>query len=293
MALRDQPYLPLYVLDFLVDEKLAYCSAESTGVYIRLMCILHKMPEYGVVTLKEREKKSDDTIRNFADQLSYLMPYQIDVIDRSLRELVSEGVLTLEGERLYQKRMVKDGEISAKRSDAGKRGADSTNSRFAAANLSANGSANTSASSPANVSANHPANSENEIEYEIENESEIDIDDDRVSVSVPKKSLQEERFDEFWKAYPRKSNKGGARKAWKKLSPDKELFAKIMAALEIAKKCEQWTKDRGQFIPYPATWLNQERWDDDYGSSLVTPGAAQDDFDPDNPYADWGPKDDE
>lgn len=293
MALRDQPYLPLYVLDFLVDEKLAYCSAESTGVYIRLMCILHKMPEYGVVTLKEREKKSDDTIRNFADQLSYLMPYQVDVIDRSLRELVSEGVLTLEGERLYQKRMVKDGEISAKRSDAGKRGADSTNSRFAAANLSANGSANTSASSPANVSANHPANSENEIEYEIENESEIDIDDDRVSVSVPKKSLQEERFDEFWKAYPRKSNKGGARKAWKKLSPDKELFAKIMAALEIAKKCEQWTKDRGQFIPYPATWLNQERWDDDYGSSLVTPGAAQDDFDPDNPYADWGPKDDE
>lgn len=251
MALRDQPYLPLYVLDFLVDEKLAYCSAESTGVYIRLMCILHKMPEYGVVTLKEREKKSDDTIRNFADQLSYLMPYQIDVIDRSLRELVSEGVLTLEGERLYQKRMVKDGEISAKRSDAGKRGADSTNSRFAAANLSANGPANTSANSPANVSANHPANSENEIEYEIENESEIDIEDDRVSVSVPKKSLQEERFDEFWKAYPRKSNKGGARKAWKKLSPDKELFAKIMAALEVAKKCEQWTKDRGQFIPYP------------------------------------------
>lgn len=293
MALRDQPYLPLYVLDFLVDEKLAYCSAESTGVYIRLMCILHKMPEYGVVTLKEREKKSDDTIRNFADQLSYLMPYQVDVIDRSLRELVSEGVLTLEGERLYQKRMVKDGEISAKRSDAGKRGADSTNSRFAAANSSANSPANTSANDSAKVSANHSANSENENEYEIENESEIDIEDDRVSISVPKKSLQEERFDEFWKAYPRKSNKGGARKAWKKLSPDKELFAKIMAALEVAKKCEQWTKDRGQFIPYPATWLNQERWDDDYGPSPVAPNSVQDDFDPDNPYADWGPKDDE
>lgn len=100
MALRDQPYLPLYVLDFLVDEKLAYCSAESTGVYIRLMCILHKMPEYGVVTLKEREKKSDDTIRNFADQLSYLMPYTVEVIDRSLRELISEGVLTLDNDRL-------------------------------------------------------------------------------------------------------------------------------------------------------------------------------------------------
>lgn len=289
MALRDQPYLPLYVLDFLVDEKLAYCSAESTGVYIRLMCILHKMPEYGVVTLKEREKKSDDTIRNFADQLSYLMPYTVEVIDRSLRELISEGVLTLDNDRLYQKRMVKDGEISIKRSDAGKRGADSTNSRFAAANLSANDAANGSANSPANL----PANSEYENEYEIENETDIENEDSRVSDSVPKKSLQEERFDVFWKAYPRKSNKGGARKAWKKLSPDKELFAKIMAALEVAKKCEQWTKERGQFIPYPATWLNQERWDDDYGPASPIASLGQEDFDPENPYADWGLKDDE
>ena len=52
MALRDQPYLPLYVLDFLVDEKLAYCSAESTGVYIRLMCILHMLKQMATVTKK-------------------------------------------------------------------------------------------------------------------------------------------------------------------------------------------------------------------------------------------------
>ena len=42
MALREQPYLPLYVQDFLTDEKLNECSAESTGVYIRLMCIMDK-----------------------------------------------------------------------------------------------------------------------------------------------------------------------------------------------------------------------------------------------------------
>jgi len=47
MALRDQPYLPLYVQDFLTDEKLMECSAETTGVYIRLLCILHKQKEYG------------------------------------------------------------------------------------------------------------------------------------------------------------------------------------------------------------------------------------------------------
>ena len=173
------------------------------------------------------------------------MPYQVDVIDRSLRELVSEGVLTLDGERLYQKRMVKDGEISAKRSDAGKRGADSTNSRFAAANSSANSPANTSANDSAKVSANHPANSENEYEIEIENESEIDIEDDRVSVSVPKKSLQEERFDEFWKAYPRKSNKGGARKAWRSSHPTRSCSQRLWRLWRLPRSASSGPKIEG------------------------------------------------
>lgn len=58
-----------------------------------------------------------------------------------------------------------------------------------------------------------------------------------------------------------------------------------MAALEAAKKCDQWRKDNGQFIPYPATWLNQERWEDEYGVPKV---ERHSNFDPDNPYADWG-----
>ncbi len=56
MALRNQPYFPLYVQDFLTDEKLAECSAESTGVYIRLMCILHKSEEYGCILLKTKRQ---------------------------------------------------------------------------------------------------------------------------------------------------------------------------------------------------------------------------------------------
>ena len=36
-----------------------------------------------------------------------------------------------------------------------------------------------------------------------------------------------------------------------------------MAALEAQKKSEDWLKDKGQFIPYPTTWLNQGRWEDE------------------------------
>ena len=31
----------------------------------------------------------------------------------------------------------------------------------------------------------------------------------------------------------------------------------------MVKQTEQWKKDNGKFIPYPATWLNQERWTDE------------------------------
>jgi hypothetical protein len=70
-------------------------------------------------------------------------------------------------------------------------------------------------------------------------------------------------FTEFWTDYPRKTGKGAARKAWKKIKSPKATLEKILAALEWQKKSEQWTKDGGQYIPYPGTYLNQERWEDE------------------------------
>ena len=131
MALRNQPYLPLYIQDFLTDEKLIECSAESTGVYIRLLCILHKTEEYGKLLLKQKDKQTDKQIKNFALKLLKQMPYTIDVIERSLKELFDEGVINIENDFLYQKRMVKDNDISLKRSDAGKTGGEKTQSALA------------------------------------------------------------------------------------------------------------------------------------------------------------------
>ena len=53
MALRDQPYIPLYVKDFTSDEKLRMCSPSAVGVYIFLMCILHREREYGKLQLRQ------------------------------------------------------------------------------------------------------------------------------------------------------------------------------------------------------------------------------------------------
>ena len=139
MALRDQPYLPLYVQDFLTDEKLMECSASATGIYIRLLCIMHKSEEYGVILLKQKDKQTDNQIKNFALKLAKYLPYSTEEIIAGLSELLSEGVLQNGGDKLSQKRMIKDNEISIIRSEAGKKGV------FAKANPKAKGEAKPSA----------------------------------------------------------------------------------------------------------------------------------------------------
>lgn len=69
-------------------------------------------------------------------------------------------------------------------------------------------------------------------------------------------------FAQFWAVYPKKAGKGDAEKAWKKIKPDADLQAKILKAVAAATRSPDWTKDGGQFIPHPATWLNGKRWED-------------------------------
>jgi len=42
----------------------------------------------------------------------------------------------------------------------------------------------------------------------------------------------------------------------------------------VAKKSEAWTKDGGQFIPAPLTWLNQARWEAPTEAQIVAEQEA-------------------
>jgi uncharacterized protein YdaU (DUF1376 family) len=67
-------------------------------------------------------------------------------------------------------------------------------------------------------------------------------------------------FDTFWSAYPKKTGKDAARTAWKKKKP---RIDDVMFALSWQLQSEQWKKNGGQFIPNPATYINQGRWQDE------------------------------
>lgn len=131
-ALQKLPYIPLNVSDFSSDEKLRMCSAEATGVYIRLMCILHKSQDYGKLHLQESfvyTKPDTKTIQTpiqnlrtkeilyseFAKSLARQMPFAVETIKIGLLELDYYGVIHLDGKTLYQPRMVKDAKLSETR----------------------------------------------------------------------------------------------------------------------------------------------------------------------------------
>ncbi len=70
-------------------------------------------------------------------------------------------------------------------------------------------------------------------------------------------------FLSFWGEYPRKVGKSKAWAAWKKIKAPASTLKLILKALEWQSKSEQWTKDNGQYIPHPTTYLNQGRWMDE------------------------------
>jgi hypothetical protein len=77
----------------------------------------------------------------------------------------------------------------------------------------------------------------------------------------------------FWLCYPRKQNKGDARKAWAQTARIRPPITELLAAVERGKSSVQWHKaDRdgnvGAFVPYPGTWLRAEGWENVYSVQL-------------------------
>lgn len=87
-------------------------------------------------------------------------------------------------------------------------------------------------------------------------------------------SSNPEGFDSFWQVYPKKVGKPAAEKAFKAAKLNGHL-PEVLADIELKKESEAWTKNGGQFIPNPATYLNQRRWEDglEIESSSIFAGA--------------------
>ena len=84
-----------------------------------------------------------------------------------------------------------------------------------------------------------------------------------------KNNIYGQNFVSFWEAYPHKVAKKKAHEAWNKLEKAEDiekLLSLLLDAIEKQAKAKEIQKAKGGFVsewPYPATWLNGKRWEDE------------------------------
>lgn len=109
---------------------------------------------------------------------------------------------------------------------------------------------------------------ETDLQREQNADGGVPSNADAMAIPIPTPTptpnvIAQAEFDEFWRAYPKKKAKDAAMKAFAKRKPGRDLLDQMLAAIDAQKRSDDWLKDNGKFIPYPASWLNQGRWMDE------------------------------
>jgi hypothetical protein len=78
-------------------------------------------------------------------------------------------------------------------------------------------------------------------------------------------------FEAFFAAYPRKVGKVQAGQEWERLAPDAALRKRIVGAVHAWAHTPEWQRNGGQYVPKPARFLREARWDDVPGCALAPP----------------------
>jgi len=102
-----------------------------------------------------------------------------------------------------------------------------------------------------------------ETDVSITESTQESTTENKRKASGPTKEEMLENFTLFYATYPNKKGKGFAESAWLRIKPDDDKTKEIINKVEAYKTTKAWNKDGGKFIPYPATFLNQRRYEDD------------------------------
>lgn len=233
-------------------KKLRRIAGGDTYTIIYLKMQLLSVKNSGVIEFSGVEN-------TFEEELSLVLDEDVDNISVTLRFLESQNLIESDGENSFLLKEAaecigSEGE-SAERMRA---------FRERKKELSSHSDSNVRTSDVPLISySQSKSNSQSESDScnnNIYNNSDECVENKLVPA---KKQDFIEGFDAFYAMYPKHVGKAAALKAWNKLKPNAELQEIMAKALMEQKQSAQWNKDGGQYIPNPATWLNQRRWEDE------------------------------
>lgn len=90
-----------------------------------------------------------------------------------------------------------------------------------------------------------------------------------------KEKFNSDLINKFWNVYPKKKSKGNVEKWFAKNKPSEELVNRMIDKVNLLKETEQWKSNNGQYIPYPASWLNAKGWEDETVSETENSGGRE------------------
>jgi hypothetical protein len=235
-------WMKFWPQDWEGDVALRVVSLSAQGLWMRLLCAMHRAEPYGHLVMNGQAM----TTRQIASLAS--------ITEREAGKLLSElqeaGVLsrTLEGV-IFSRRMVRDHEHS----EAGKQAVER---RWAKANDGRGAKA-----PPTETPITPPITPPNSLEAEADTDRVIHFVHNSRARKPRLPQTEPNGFAEFWNHYPAKIGKAAARKAWPRAvqqagGDPAEIVLALKARLHLF-------PEDAQYIPNPATWLNQGRWDDD------------------------------
>ena len=243
-----RPAFQFYPADWRRDSALQSCSVAARGLWIELMCVMHDCEPYGVLSVNGKAMS--------VAQLARLVGEQEKVVARLLSELEDAGVCSRDEQgRLFSRRMVKDEAVRESRANGGHAGAEHGHK---------GGEYGKKGGRPRKQKEGSLDDRKTPLKTPLDGFEEPPPSSSSSSSSTNTPSIPHgEGFEQFWAAYPKKVGKDDARKAFAKRKPDHELLDQMLAAIAVQRASLAWTKDGGQFIPNPSTWLNQGRWQDE------------------------------
>lgn len=247
---RD-PWTKWFWSDYRADGGLALCSWAARGLWVEILALMARSPTPGHLLL-ETGRKPD-----LKQLLVLTRGVSTAELRRCLEEITRHKVCSIgPGGVLINRRMVRDAARRARNRANGQHGGNPDLLR---------GAVSGRISQSVNPDPPDPV-------YRVGKPQKLEArrqtpDADHTA-----------RFARFWSAWPkaRRIAKARAERAWRTLQPDEALTARIVAAVEAATTTRAWRDP--DFIPHPATWLRDRRWEDERRAGLpVVPGA---DIDP-------------
>ena len=222
----SDPWMKFYPSDWRADPALRLCTRAARGLWIDMLSIMHEAKPRGELRIGQ--------VALDADKLARAIGEPADEVKTDLKELEAAGVFSRRKNGvIYSRRMVRDEEKRRKLRENGKKGG-------------------------------NPSLRKQTINGGLDNQpdktTEARSQKPEAPYSPPRdKGAYSDRFEAWWKSYPRKLNasKKRASTAFERLP--EALKAQAESALPAFRRSMAKTEE--QFIPHPSTWLNERRFE--------------------------------